>query len=91
MPKVNEGFLSIKIGLAKGEHLNFSSLETHSIGKGKAKNSGRGPKDHVLPSKTDSLNPKSKILYAILYSASFSLAWAAASLAIGTLGGEQET
>ena len=26
MPKVNELFLSFKIGLAKGEHLNFRSL-----------------------------------------------------------------
>ena len=26
MPKVNEIFVSLKIDLAKGEHLNFSSL-----------------------------------------------------------------
>jgi hypothetical protein len=35
MPKVNEILVSLKIDLAKGEHLNFS---TQSIGKGKAKN-----------------------------------------------------
>ncbi len=35
--------------------------------------------------------PNSAFVYMRLYSASFSLAWAAASLAMGTLGGEQET
>jgi hypothetical protein len=34
MTKVNKIFPSFKIGLAKGEHLNFSSLKTHSIGQG---------------------------------------------------------
>ena len=38
MPKVNEIFVSLIIDLAKGEHLNFSSLKTSSVGKGKAKN-----------------------------------------------------
>jgi hypothetical protein len=33
MPKVNEVFLSFKIGPAKGEHLNFRSLKTDSIGQ----------------------------------------------------------
>jgi hypothetical protein len=33
MPKVNEVFLSLKIGLAKGEHLNFRSLKANSIGQ----------------------------------------------------------
>jgi hypothetical protein len=38
MPKVNEIFVRFKIELARGEHLNFRSLETRSVGKGKAKN-----------------------------------------------------
>jgi hypothetical protein len=38
MPKVNEIFVSLKIDLAKGEHLNFSSLKTRSVGEGQAKN-----------------------------------------------------
>jgi hypothetical protein len=38
MPEVNEIFVSLKIDLAKGEHLNFSSLKTRSVGEGQAKN-----------------------------------------------------
>ena len=45
MPKVNEIFVSLRIHLAKGEHLNFSSLKTHSIGKGKTKNFYSGLED----------------------------------------------
>jgi hypothetical protein len=33
MPKMNETFLSLKIDLAKGELLNFRSLNIHSIGR----------------------------------------------------------
>jgi hypothetical protein len=33
MPKVNEIFVSLKIDLAKGEHLNFSSLLTLDCSK----------------------------------------------------------
>ena len=36
MPKVNEIFLSFKIDLAKGEHLNFSSLRAHFVSRGVA-------------------------------------------------------
>jgi hypothetical protein len=36
MPKVNDVFLSFKSGLAKGEHLSFSSAKNRSIGLGLA-------------------------------------------------------
>jgi hypothetical protein len=52
MPKVNEIFVSLKIDLAKGEHLNFSSLRTRSVGQGKAKNFSPRPQEQVFDFKT---------------------------------------
>jgi hypothetical protein len=51
MPKVKEIFVSFKIDLAKGEHLNFSSLKTRSSAKEKPRIPDLAQKSRVLTSK----------------------------------------
>ena len=45
VPKVKEFFVSSKIDLAAGEHLNFSSLKTRSVCKGESNNFSPGSED----------------------------------------------